>query len=147
MRSQKGIAMKRAHILAATALGALLVVAACVSQKPAEVAVTNALSGNWQVITLGGGTLPADADVTIDFAAPAVSGSSGCNRFTGTYSEKGNDLTFGPTAMTRKACQPQLMDIETGFAKALGAVTRYDMADGRLRFYVGDTLVMQARPR
>lgn len=138
--------MKRVPILTAVAFGAIAVVAACVAQKP-EAAAASPLSGNWQVITLGGGALPSGAMVTVDFTPPAVSGTTGCNRYTGTYAQKGNDLTFGPAAMTRMACQPQLMDVEAGFAKALGAITRYDMADETLRFYVGDTLVMQARPR
>lgn len=139
--------MKRVHIFAAAALGVLILVTACVAQKPEEAAVANTLSGNWQVITLGGGALPAGATVTVDFAAPAVSGTTGCNRYTGSYSQKDSDLTFGPAAMTRMACQPQLMDVEAGFTKALAAVTRYGFADGTLQFYVGDSLVMQARPR
>ncbi|MGO4906811.1 META domain-containing protein [Pseudorhodobacter sp. W20_MBD10_FR17] len=134
--------MKPILMFAAAVFG----LAACVGPqtKGADVA---ALAGNWQVITLGGTALPDTASVTINFAAPAVSGSSGCNQYSGTFSQKGNDLAFGPAAMTRKACLPARMDIEAGFTRALAAVTRYDMAEDTLRFYIGDTLVMQARPQ
>jgi len=34
----------------------------------------------------------------------SVKGFAGCNRFTGSYTVNGNDLSFGPLAATRKAC-------------------------------------------
>jgi heat shock protein HslJ len=125
-----------------------LAVAGCVPQQQGEGTMSNVarnLSGKWRVVTLGGGTLPPTANVTLDFAAKTVSGSSGCNNYSGSYTQKGTDLSFGPTAMTRKACPPQLMDIETGFAKALASVTAYDMNSGRLRLLVGEHVIMQAQ--
>jgi heat shock protein HslJ len=132
--------MKRVFVLL------LFGLAGCIGPQ-AQRADVATLAGNWRVVTLGGTALPETASVTIDFAAPSVSGNSGCNRYTGSFSQTNNDLAFGPTAMTRKACPPARMDVETAFTRALAAITRYEMAENTLRFFVGDTLILQARPR
>jgi putative lipoprotein len=44
-----------------------------------------------------------------------VGGHSGCNRFTGTYTQKDDELTIGPLASTRMACQPEVMEREQKF--------------------------------
>ena len=59
-----------------------------------------------------------------------VGGSSGCNRFTGAYDQKGDELTMGPLASTRMACPPELMEREQQFLTMLGNV-RYAEADDR----------------
>jgi heat shock protein HslJ len=125
---------------------AALALAACVGPQTNAASVAS-LAGNWQVVSLAGTAVPETATVTLNFAAPAVSGNAGCNQYSGTFSQKGNDLSFGPAALTRMACPPARMDLETGFTRALAAVTRYDMAEGKLRLFIGDTLVMQARPQ
>jgi len=51
-----------------------------------------------------------------------VGGSSGCNRFTGTYNHKDDELTFGPLASTRMACPPEVMEGEQQFLTMLGYV-------------------------
>lgn len=140
--------MKTPRILirAALGLGLAMGVAACVGPQNGGSNAVAPLSGSWKVMTLGGMTLPAEANVSLAFAAPKVSGNAGCNGFSGSYSQTGNGLTFGPAAMTRKACAPQLMDIETGFSTALTSITRFDLgADGILKLYVGDSLIMQAQ--
>ncbi|WP_022703208.1 META domain-containing protein [Pseudorhodobacter ferrugineus] len=123
-----------------------LTVGACVAQQQSAPA-GEALAGNWQVTSLVGGALPAGASVTLDFAGKTVSGNAGCNRYSGNFVQKGQALTFAPTALTRMACAPMLMDVESGFTKALAAVNRYDMAADTLRLFVGDTLIMQAQRR
>lgn len=123
-----------------------LTVGACVSQQQ-PVPTGPSLSGNWQIISMVGGAMPAGASVTLDFAGKTVSGNAGCNTYSGNYVQNGQALTFAPTALTRKACVPMLMDVEAGFTKALAAVNRYDMADNTLRLFVGDTLIMQAQRR
>ena len=57
-----------------------------------------------------------------------VGGSSGCNRFTGTYSHKDDELTLGPLASTRMACPPEVMEREQQFLTMLGKA-RYAEAD------------------
>ena len=51
-----------------------------------------------------------------------VGGSPGCNRFTGTFTQKGEALTMGPLATTRMACRPEVMEREQQFLTMLGQV-------------------------
>ena len=48
-----------------------------------------------------------------------VSGSSGCNTFTGSYTLDGINVTIGPLASTMMACEQPVMDQEAAFLKAL----------------------------
>jgi heat shock protein HslJ len=51
-----------------------------------------------------------------------VSGSTGCNRFSGTYCQDGDALTIGTLATTRRACLPEVMRREQQFLTLLGNV-------------------------
>ena len=53
-----------------------------------------------------------------------VVGSTGCNRFTGTYSQDGAALRIGTLATTRRACLPQVMKREQRVLDALGRTRR-----------------------
>ena len=63
--------------------------------------------------------------------APRVSGSTGCNRFVGSYESGRSGLTFGAIASTRMAC-PDAMTQERAFEQALQDVRRWRAADGEL---------------
>jgi heat shock protein HslJ len=55
-----------------------------------------------------------------------VNGSTGCNRFTGTFDQDGSTLTIGPLATTRKACLPEAMEREQQFLTMLGKVRQVE---------------------
>ena len=58
----------------------------------------------------------------------SVSGSTGCNRFSATYTRDGATLHFGPAAMTRMACvDEQLNRQELAFVAALQATERHEV--------------------
>ncbi|MFD2551281.1 META domain-containing protein [Bizionia sediminis] len=57
--------------------------------------------------------------LTFNSATRTVSGFSGCNRFTGSYTLHNESLTFGALATTRKLCQPELNNIEQQVLKHL----------------------------
>ena len=60
-----------------------------------------------------------------------VTGSGGCNRFTGTYSaEIGGKLTFSPLAATKIGCAAPINDLETRYFALLQEVTGYTLDDG-----------------
>ncbi len=73
---------------------------------------------NWSLVnTIVGGDAVVPAP---DFANPnftidgtMVSGNSGCNRFNGTVTIDGNNITFGALATTRMACDAERMTLET----------------------------------
>jgi len=67
----------------------------------------------------------SDRDAQLQFASEGskVTGSTGCNRLTGTYTRNGDALTFGPAATTRMACAPPIGEIENKMLDALRATT------------------------
>ena len=63
-----------------------------------------------------------------------MTGSAGCNTFTGSVAIDGSTLEVGPLATTRMACaDPAVGEQETAFLQALQATTGYTVDDeGRL---------------
>jgi copper homeostasis protein (lipoprotein) len=66
-----------------------------------------------------------------------LTGFGGCNRLTGSYSLKGNEVTFGPIAATRMACV-QGMELEGEFFKALEGVRTWKILGEHLELYGAD---------
>lgn len=65
--------------------------------------------------------------------SPRVTGTTGCNRFSGTYAiEKGGRLTIGTVAVTRRACAAETMEAERRFLDLLRRVNGYRIEDGEL---------------
>lgn len=80
-------------------------------------------------------SLVKDSKITAEFSADGrVSGSSGCNSFSGAYELEGMSIVFGPTAGTRKLCaEPAgIMEQEIQFLQALEKVITYTVIEGRL---------------
>lgn len=61
-----------------------------------------------------------------------VGGFTGCNRFTGSYSQDGFALTIGPLATTRRACLPDVMKREQQFLVMLEKVRRAEANHSKL---------------
>lgn len=78
--------------------------------------------GNWLAEDIMGGGVIDNLQSTLVIAADGhVSGSAGCNRFTGRADFAGNTVSFGALGSTRRACVPAAMDQETKFYHALSA--------------------------
>ena len=69
-----------------------------------------------------------------------VSGSGGCNQFSGSYTVEGEALAIGPLAATLRAClAPEgVGEQETAFFAALGRVATWSVREGRLRLRSAD---------
>lgn len=81
-----------------------------------------------------------NARLTLTFGADGrVSGSGGCNNFSGTYSVDESKLTLSQLAMTRRACLAPAMSMqETKYTGALGGITAWVITgDGALEL-LGD---------
>lgn len=75
-----------------------------------------------------------------------MSGSGGCNQFSGPYAQNGASLHIGPLAYTRMACaDPAGNTQETAYFQALESTTRYSIERGRLVLYSGDQVVARFR--
>jgi heat shock protein HslJ len=120
-----------------TIQGQAVIVAEAETQAPTPAGSAAGLAGtSWTLADAAalGPQLAADAIPTIAFGADGtVSGSAGCNTFSGTYTTDGASLTFGPLASTKMACAEPAMTVEGAYLTALAGVTGYTIgADGKL---------------
>ncbi|MEM9531465.1 MAG: META domain-containing protein [Pseudomonadota bacterium] len=100
-----------------------------------EAAAAKSATGRWQLTDINGTAPLADAEswLEIDLAAGQLSGSAGCNNFTGGFDSSTDALSLGPLAMTKKMCEGPLMDQETKVLEVLTAVSAMSVdADGLL---------------
>ena len=95
---------------------------------------TDVIEGiSWQLVTVGGAPAIAGSEATMTLNGGKVSGTTGCNRYSGTYElGAGGALKFGQIAMTQMACAGPVMVQEQAFAKALGATTTATSTGGSL---------------
>jgi heat shock protein HslJ len=76
------------------------------SPEPSPLAETT-----WDVATIAGVAALADATPAITFGGGGrVTGTTGANRFTGSWTLVGDELTFGPLATTRRSGTPAVME-------------------------------------
>jgi len=107
--------------------------------------VTSINNGNDAVVSTVPGT-----QVSMMFGEDGtVSGSGGCNNFSGSYTLSGSSISFGPLASTLRACFPvEVSEQEQYFYAALSATTTYELNGDRLTFRddAGATQVIAVRP-
>jgi heat shock protein HslJ len=86
------------------------------------------LEGTPWVLTSGRDiTLPASVAPSALFEDGTVSGSTGCNQFTGPYSLDGDSLEIGDLATTLMACEPPRDATERAYVDALGLVSTWEV--------------------
>jgi heat shock protein HslJ len=64
-----------------------------------------------------------------------VSGSAGCNTYSGEYSNDINALSFGKVAVTKKMCPGEAMSIETQFLDVLNKTAKMKVEDNDLMLF------------
>ena len=132
-----------ARRLAALVMLTALPLAGCASDSESGTGSTGAtapsLAGtSWELAEYaaeGATTLtavPADVRATADFSDDQISGSGGCNSFSGTYTTDGDTIEIGPLATTEMACVPAVTAVESGYLARLGAATTFAITDGTL---------------
>ena len=99
-------------------------------------ATTSLEKTDWRLIRLGDATVTAadpqrTPNLVLDPVSHRVSGSGGCNRLSGGYEIKGEQLTFGQMASTMMAC-PSGMEAEQKFLAALRQVKKWRIAGRQL---------------
>lgn len=101
------------------------------------------LAGDWVIAEVAQTAVTIPASVT--FTADAVSGNSGCNRFSGAYQLTGEGLSFGEIASTRMACPEPQMALEKSIFDILPTLSRFDISpEGDLLLFAGDSLALKA---
>lgn len=97
---------------------------------------------DWQLTQLMGRPvddveLGREPGIRFDPEQQRVFGSSGCNRFTGSYSIDGNRLALSSLAMTRMACA-RGMKTEAAYAEVLEKAARWQISGQQLQLYGAD---------
>lgn len=118
----------------------------CAGKTTPEITTATAIeNGVWYLVEYGPLEAPVppvpdvEATITIDQATEQVSGTAGCNRFSGSFRVTGSDVQVGPLAATKKLCPepPGVMAQEQAVLAAFSTVTRYTLEEGTLTFYYG----------
>ena len=122
-------------MLSSVAVASALLLAACNTTNPN---VQNDIAKNWSavadkewqlaMVSDGDHTLRPMSPVlaSVNFAAGGkVSGSTGCNRYFGTYKQSGSKLDLSPLGSTRMMCVEDAMAIEDAFTNAMAKVTHW----------------------
>jgi heat shock protein HslJ len=118
-----------------TVLAAVLLVAGCRSAGPAPAGPSagGLVGTSWIAQEIDGQGVLDRAQSTLTFDVPGrISGSTACNRYFGSFALEGHTLHLNPSGTTRMACPPPVMEQETRFLGALGAVTGYRRDADRL---------------
>ncbi|MEO5651068.1 MAG: META domain-containing protein, partial [Ginsengibacter sp.] len=113
---------------------------------------SEALSQNeWKLIEVLGAKVPSSSQAGLLFSPGTVnkvSGSTGCNRMTGTY-ETGtnNSIKFPPLATTRMACLDEGVNgIEGKFLEALSKATSWEISGNELLLKNGSAALATLKP-
>ena len=135
-------------ILLPLLLAALLSFTGCASRS-ARKAPPPLPAGPWALVELNARpvtvvNLAQQPTVQFDAAAGRVAGNAGVNRYSGSYTQEGTGLTFGPAAATKMAGPPALMKIEDEFLAMLPKVKSWRIESAWL-LLIGDNGVILAR--
>ena len=99
------------------------------------------LSGTtWKLSQLDGRLALGEAEAKVatmqlDVATQRVTGSTGCNRYSGGFALEGDAIRFSPAAMTRMVCPAAAMLQESAFAAMLGKAARLKVSGQQLEIY------------
>lgn len=74
-----------------------------------------------------------DAPITATFQQGQVSGSGGCNTYSGAFTTFGSDITINALTVTGLTCDPAVMDQETFYLARLQVVDEYEIEGSQLR--------------
>lgn len=120
--------MRRPSILWYLVLVAASFVAACGSSSDNA---NGGLGGtSWTVMTIDGAPAAPNARPTMVFEFDgSLSGSGGCNQYTGSFRTDADRITVRDLASTRMACEAVLMAQEQAFSAALGGATTWQLTE------------------
>jgi heat shock protein HslJ len=104
----------------------------------------------WSLVSYGPADAPISAlatvPVTATFSAQGVTGSAGCNGYSGPFQYNAGAISFGALISTKMACEEPVMSQETAFFNALATASTYTIADGQLQItYDGGVLTFKSQ--
>jgi heat shock protein HslJ len=107
-----------------------LILAGCTPTKTPGVSLDGT---SWVLTGVKGGPALSGATVTIEFSNGRISGSDGCNSYSGSVTLKGNKFNVGKDIIsTMMACSDPIMQQSSAFYDALKQSTAYKVVDQQL---------------
>jgi heat shock protein HslJ len=96
----------------------------------------------WRLASYGETELARTIGMTAIFGTDgSLTGSAGCNSFTGTYRVDGGSLVIEEVATSsERMCSPEVMGNEAAYLDAMRAVASYKIPENRLRLIAADGL-------
>ena len=132
-----------ATTLASTAL-AVLLLAACAGPVapgdqpgPEPDRTPEAMAGSWELVSgygPDGEVVPQEGHpITLEVDDERWAGSAGCNRYSGSVTLDGDELTMSEVLVTEIACPEEgVMEAEAAYLAAFTSVTRWSLAEDTL---------------
>ena len=101
----------------------------------------------WRAIDVNGFPVVAGSAPTIRMADGRISGTTGCNTYTGAYETASRErIRISGVATTRKACEAPLMDQERRFTAILNSAQSYSLyGDGSFSLIASDGAAVRFR--
>lgn len=92
------------------------------------------LQGIWRLVSIGDQPVAENSPARLQFTDDgAINGNASCNRFFGTYTYNGQQLTIhNPLGATKMLCLPALMEQETQLLNTLSGAVNVGLEQGHL---------------
>lgn len=110
------------------------------SKQPVSKPDLSLKDSQWQLRILHGSRSLAEAPISLHFAQGKVSGSAGCNSYSGLYSKTNAETCrFSKINLTTRTCQPdKIMTQERDFVAVLKDTTACDLANDKQQLFLKD---------
>lgn len=106
----------------------------------ADVTAAELAGTTWVLIDLDGSEELLGAAPTLEIGEDGtVGGSAGCNTYSGPYAAEGMEISIGPLATTKMACEGPAGDIERTYLAALDAAGLWSLDDAGHLVLAGPT--------
>lgn len=103
------------------------------------------IEGEWVLVS--GVPLVDGYPISLSASVNEFGGRAACNQYGGSAVIDGDTISIGEMFMTEMGCEPAVMDAESAYLTALGAITNWAIVDGQLRLEgSGETLVFDRAP-
>jgi len=122
-----------------------LTISAC--SAPATREPADALIAAWKLTAYGpvGAAIPAVEGVEAELifnADGTLTGNSGCNGYSGSYSVEGSEITFSPIVSTRMACDASIMEQESAIHQVLTGTASFQIQGTQLTLTNNDRMLV-----
>jgi len=152
--------MRLSHLLAFGLILLAIVVAGCTTPATQSPATTTAVPtippaspivGSWvleSMVSAGNPVVLVPGTTISAIFGPEgrISGSDGCNQYSGTYMVSGSQLQVSPNlASTLMACEQQVMDQATTYTRILLAPASWQVSGDRLTVQAGQSILVYVK--